>query len=137
MKKNIFLVVIIISILTLQAQTRKNKSGNLPLLNTKWVLEEIAEIPVLHNSDTAFIVFYENYKFSGNFGCNSFFGEFSFTKKRIKLDYIGATKKLCSDMSVEARFFKAIKSDITHYYIEKNNLYLLHKLKIVCKFKGL
>jgi len=136
MKKSIFLIVIIFFLITLQAQKKNSKSENLPLHNTQWVLHELFETRIYQYSDTAFIVFYDNYKFYGNFGCNVFFGEYSFTKKRIKLDYIGATKKICTDMRIEERFFKAIKSDITHYYIEENTLYLLHKLKVVCKFKG-
>ena len=135
-KRIIFLTVIILSLFALQAKPRKKNAENLPLLNTKWVLEEIFETPVSHNSDTAFMVFYESYKFSGNLGCNIFFGEFSFGKKRINLDYLGAAKNLCENMELEKRFFQTIKYDITHYYIEKNNLYLLHKLKVVCKFQG-
>jgi len=136
-RKSIFLIVIVLFVFSLQAKPRKKMAENLPLHNTKWVLEEIFDIPVYHHTDTAYIVFYENYKFSGNFGCNIFFGDYSFGKKRIRLDYLGATKQLCSDMFTEERFFKAIKYDITHYYIEKNNLYLLYQLKVVCKFKGI
>jgi len=136
MKKIIFLTVIILSLLTLQAKPKKKIADNLPLLNTKWVLKEVFETQIIHNLDTAFIIFYDNYKFSGNFGCNFFFGEFNFRKKRIKLDYLGATKKLCANMEIEEQFFKAIKYDITHYYMDKNYLYLIHKLKVICKFKG-
>jgi len=136
-KKIIFLTVIILSLLTLQAKPRKKTSENLPLHNTKWVLKEILDSHVFHNQDTAFIVFYDNYKFSGNFGCNIFFGDYSFGKKRITLDYLGSTKKLCADMYLEEEFFKAVKYDITHYYIEKDKLYLLYKLKVVCTFQGI
>ena len=136
-KKLIFLTVIILTLITLQAKPRKKVSNNLPLLNTKWILEEIDDACILCDTDTAYIIFYDNYKFSGDFTCNIFFGEFSYGKKRIKLDYVGATKKLCSDMYVEKCFFKALKNDITHYYIEKNNLYLLYKQKVVCRFRGI
>jgi heat shock protein HslJ len=134
-KRIIFLSLIILSLFSLQAKPKKKVSGNAPLHNRKWVLEEVFETPVVHSPDTAFIIFYDNYKFSGSFGCNTFFGEYGYGKKRMNLDYLGATKKLCSDMDLEEQFFKAIKYDITHYYIEKNNLYLLYKLKIVCKFR--
>jgi len=135
-KKFFFLTIIILSVLALFAKQRKKNIENIPLLNTKWVLEEIFEIPVFHNLDTAFIIFYENYKFSGNFGCNIFFGEFNFGKKRMKVDYQGATKKLCMDMDLEQQFAKAMRSDITHYYIDKKNLYLLSKEIVICKFGG-
>jgi len=132
----IFLTVIFLSLLVLQAKPRKKNIENLPLLNTIWMLEEIFDAPVSEKTETAYIVFHENYRFTGDFGCNIFFGEFGFGKKRISLDYLGATKNLCADMEIEKQYFKALKYEITHYYIEKNNLYLLHKLKVVCKFKG-
>ncbi|MCL1850534.1 MAG: META domain-containing protein [Bacteroidetes bacterium] len=135
-KKSIFLTVIILSLLTLQAKPRKKTSENLPLHNTKWVLKEVFETPVFRNPDTAFIVFYDNFTFSGNLGCNTFFGEYSYRKKRMKLDYLGATKKLCTNMNVEEQFLKAIKYDITHYIIEKNKLYLLNNLVVICKFES-
>ena len=138
MKKNVLiLIVIFLSLLTLQAKPKKKNAENLPLLDTKWTLEEIFELPVSHIPDTAFIIFHNDYKLSGNFGCNNFFGTYSFGKKRIRLDYFGSTKKMCFNMDLENQFFKALKSDITHYYIEKDNLYLLEKLKVVCKFKGI
>ena len=135
-RKTIFLIFIGLSLLTLQAKSRKKTIENLPLHHTKWVLIEVFDSYVDHSPDTAFIIFYDNYKFYGNLGCNIFFGEYSFSKKRIKLDYSGSTKKLCADMYVEEKFFKAIKNDITHYYIEKNTLYLLNKLKVICIFEG-
>lgn len=134
--KLLFITISILSMITIQAKPRKRVSDNFQLLNTKWVLEKIGDSYIFfYDTDTAYIVFYDNYKFSGNFGCNIFFGEFSYGKKRIKLDYIGATKKLCSDMNIEERFYKALKNDITHFYIDKNHLYLLHKLNVICKFQ--
>jgi len=135
-KKIIFFNIIILQIFILYAKKDKKNTDNLPLLNTKWVLTEIAEISVIHSSDTAFIVFNENHKFSGNFGCNLFFGEFTFGKKRIKIDYLGSQKAYCTNI-VEEQFSKVIKNDISHYYIEKNKLVLLYKNQIICKFEGI
>jgi len=137
MKKSIFFSVFILSILVLYAGKRKNNADNLPLLHTKWILTEVFDNVVLHNPDTAYIIFSDTYKFSGNLGCNLFFGEFSFSKKMIKMDYVGATKKLCFNMEVEDQFMKAIRNDNFHYYIEKNTLYLLDKKNTVCKFEGI
>ncbi|MCL2246961.1 MAG: META domain-containing protein [Lentimicrobiaceae bacterium] len=137
MKKTVlFFAVIFLSLLTLQAKPKKKNTDQLTLLNTKWILEDIFETPILHTPDTAFIIFYSDYKISGNLGCNNFFGTFSFGKKTMKLDYYGSTKKLCFNMETEAQFSKAIKNDITHYSIEKDHLYLLNKSKVICKFKG-
>jgi heat shock protein HslJ len=120
----------------MQANKRKKSIENLPLLNTKWVLTELFETHVSSSTDTAFITFYDNYKFSGHFSCNLFFGEFSHGKKRIKLDYFGATKMYCKDMALEEEFTKAIKMGKFMYYIEKNTLFIHNKNSIVCKFEG-
>ena len=136
-KKIFFTVLLILSFIILYAKPKKKPTDNLPLTNTKWILEKVGDNSVFFSSDTAYIVFYENYKFSGNFGCNIFYGEFGFGKKRINLDYFGSTKKMCANMDVEKLFFKTLKTDITHYYIEKNALYLLYKLQVVCKFTGI
>jgi heat shock protein HslJ len=119
----------------LYAKDKKNVD-KLPLLNTKWVLKEILEIPVFQTSDTAFIIFEENFRVLGNFGCNLFFGEFNFWKRRIKIDFKGATKKYCADMQLEEQFSKVIRNEITHYYINNNELFLLYQNKVVCRFEG-
>jgi len=137
MKKFFFLSIIIASVFTLFSNQRKKNTENLPLLNTKWILEEIYETPITQGLDTAFITFSDNYKFSGNFGCNLFFGNFNFGKKRIKIDFLGSTRRLCTNMSLEDQFSKALRDDITHYRIEKNNLFLHNKNKVVLKFEGM
>ena len=137
-KKILFFTIIFLQIFVLFAKKDKKNADNLPLLNTKWILTEISETPIVQGRDTAFIVFNENYKFSGNFGCNLFFGDFSFGKKRIRINYAGSTKKYCfNNMTLEEQFSKALKNEITHYYIEKNNLILLQKNQIMCKFEGI
>jgi len=135
-KKSIIFCILISSVFLVQAGKRKKNTENMPLLNTKWILEEIMEIPVVHGLDTAFIVFDDHYKFSGNLGCNLFFGTFSFSKKRIKIDYLGATKKYCADMTLEEQFVKVLRSDIAHYYVDNNKLYLLYQKKAIAKFEG-
>ena len=134
-QKILFITIFFLSLFTLQATPNKKKIERFPLLQTKWILDDINNTNIFFDSDTAFIVFFENYTFSGNFGCNTFYGNFTHGKKRIKLDYLGSSKKLCTNMKVEELFFKAIKSDISHYYIDKNKLYLLYKLNVVCKFR--
>ena len=136
MKRIFLLTVIIFSVFVLYANKKKKNLDNLPLIHTKWVLVELFETPVVHTSDTAFIVFYDNYKCSGNLGCNLFFGAFSYGKKRIKLDYFGATKGYCSDMTLEELFLKAIKLDKFFYVIEKDTLCLLQKNSVIVKFNG-
>jgi heat shock protein HslJ len=136
MKKIILLSICILSVFILHAEKKKKYADNLPLLNTKWILTEIYETKIVSQSDTAYIIFSDSYKFSGNLGCNLFFGEFNYGKKKNKMDYFGATKKMCADMEVEENFVKAIRNDILHYYIEKNKLYWLYKNKPISVFEG-
>jgi heat shock protein HslJ len=135
-KKILIFTIIISSVLVLYAGKRKKNTDNFPLIHTQWILKELFETPIVQGHDTAFIIFYDTYKFSGNFGCNLFFGEFTYGKKRIKIDYCGATKKFCSDMRLEEQFAKALKNEITHYQIENNKLYFLYQNKVICKFEG-
>ena len=93
-------------------------------------------MPIIPDADTAFITFNDDYKISGNLGCNLFFGNFTFGKKRMRIDFLGSTRRLCINMDVEDRFSKALRDDITNYYIENNKLYLRNKDKVVCKFEG-
>ena len=136
MRKITLLCICILSILILKAGNRKKNADNLPLLNTKWKLTEIYGNEVVPLYDTAHIIFSDTYKLSGNLGCNLFFGEFNYGKKKIKMDYFGSTKKLCMNMEVEENFIKAIKNDVVNYYIEKNKLFFLFKNKTICVFEG-
>jgi heat shock protein HslJ len=135
-KKIIIFTIIFSTVFVLHAGKRKKNTEDLSLINTKWILEELFEAKINQGLDTAFVVFYDTYRFSGNFGCNLFFGEFTYGKKRIKIDYFGATKRYCIDMSLEEHFAHALKNDITHYQIDNNKLYLLYQNKVICKFEG-
>jgi len=136
MKKIVLVSIFVVSVLVLFANQRKKNVEISPLLNTKWILKEVYEMPVIQASDTAFITFNDDYKISGNLGCNLFFGNFTFGKKRMRIDFLGSTRRLCINMDVEDRFSKALRDDITNYYIENNKLYLRNKDKVVCKFEG-
>ena len=134
-KRSVFLFILMLLFFVSFAKNRKKNADNLPLTNTKWVLKEVFNQYIYHDPDTAYIVFSDNYTFTGNLGCNIFFGNFNNSKKRFKFDYTGATKKLCQNMEVEKLFIKAIKSDITHYYIEKNKLFFVSKKKVIFTFE--
>ena len=136
MKKIVLVSIFVVSVLVLFANQRKKNVEISPLLNTKWILKELYEMPVIQAADTAFIIFHDTYKISGNLGCNLFFGNFTFGKKRMRIDFLGSTRRLCINMDVEDRFSKALRDDITNYYIENNKLYLRNKDKVVCKFEG-
>jgi len=134
-KRFVFLFILILLFFVSFAKSRKKNADNLPLTNTKWILKEVFNQYIYHDPDTAYIVFSDNYTFTGNLGCNIFFGNYNNSKKRFKFDYVGATKKLCQNMEVEKQFIKALKSDISHYYIEKNKLFFVSKNKVIFTFE--
>jgi heat shock protein HslJ len=136
MKNILLLSIIIFSVFSLHAVKQKKDAGKLTLLNTKWALEVIYNSRVIPNQDTAFIIFYENYQMSGNLGCNIFFGNFNYGKKMLKLDFEGSTKKLCSNMFTEKEFVKMLRDEVSSYYIEKDQLFIRNKNKVVAVFKG-
>jgi heat shock protein HslJ len=137
MKKIVILSIIILSVFVLHAGKHKKSTDNLPLLHTKWILVEIYETPVIHNTDTAFIIFNDNYKISGNLGCNLFFGNFNYGKKRLTFDYLGSTRRLCIDMETETLFTRMLRDAVSNYQIEKNRLYIRNKTKVIAIFEGI
>ena len=105
-----------------------------PLVQTNWMLthingESIGAAPV-----EASIAFNEEGGVSGTLGCNTFFGTYYVKKDKMSIDYTGATKKLCSEMSVEKKYIAALKSDITHYTIHDSELTIYTKNQEVLRF---
>ncbi len=103
-----------------------NNSG---LSGVKWKLTEINGIRITESNPgypEVFIIFSdENNSFSGNSGCNSFFGKFGITNDDwITLSGIGATKKACPDMSVEDVFLKTLSS-VNRFSLEGEKLTLM------------
>jgi heat shock protein HslJ len=137
MKKFVILSILIFSVFALHAGKRKKNAENLPLLHTKWILTEIYETPVIHSMDTAFIIFTDDYKISGNLGCNLFFGNFNYGKKRLTFDFLGSTRKLCMDMETETLFTRMLRDAVSNYQIEKNRLYIRNKSKVIAIFEGI
>lgn len=82
----------------------KNISGD-------WKIDNVLGTEVNATEETPFISFQtEETRFYGTTGCNSFFGEFKTSDKKedITLTNVGATKKLCEDMTVEDAIFSAL-----------------------------
>lgn len=118
--------------------TKKVKEANLhkPLTSTYWELYAISGNIMEDNSPkTAYIVFDTNGTYHGNFGCNRFFGNyFQNGKKKITMEYAGATKMLCPDMQTEKLFYGALKREIKQFKIEGKMLILSTKNEEVIRF---
>lgn len=119
--------------------SRKNvKSGNLPLTETQWMLEAIEGEDI--GTDFAlrpFMKFDSTFHITGSLGCNSMFGTYWVNKKhKMTVKYEGSTKRLCQQMSVERKFSKALRHDITRYEIKGDLLILFAENEEVLRFKG-
>ena len=135
MKKVLYLLlVVLISTGFVFCKKKKTELDAKPLVNTYWELAEIENVPIQKSPKTPYLLFTPDSKFNGNLGCNLCFGEYFAGKKKISLDYMGATKRYCSDMNVENQFTSAMKKEITHFSIDHDTLRLLNKKVEILRF---
>lgn len=141
MKKTVYCLMAIALILICSCckTSKKNvKTEKYPLIGTQWMLvalegEEFAKEFALH----PFIVFDTAGSFQGNLGCNSFFGSYEVSKKqKMRIEFQGATKRLCSKMEVERRFISVLKRDVTRYEKHGDELILFSADEELMRFKG-
>ena len=141
MRKIVYCLMAIVLVLTCSCckTSKKNvKTERYPLIGTQWMLvalegEEFSKEFALH----PFIVFDTAGAFQGNLGCNSFFGSYEVTKKqKMRFDFQGATKRLCSKMEVERRFLAILKRDITRYEKHDDELIIFSENEELMRFKG-
>ncbi len=119
--------------------TKKSVGGEkFDLVGTQWNLIAIDGMEISHDfALRPFITFDTTGGVQGNLGCNTFFGEYSVTKKhKMTLSYQGATKRLCQQMEVERLFLKALKRDVTRYEIKGDELILYVDNEEVMRFTG-
>lgn len=109
-------------------------SENKPLVNTYWVLKSVKGEDIPKCIITPNIVFKSDGRYTGNLGCNSFFGTYNCGKKRIKMEFEGATKRLCDNMKVEKLFLLHLHSEFTQYEIIGDTLILKDKNGEVLRF---
>lgn len=107
---------------------------NKPLIGTNWVLKTIEGKNIPETETKVNIVFNDVGQFNGSTGCNRFFGNFTFSKKSIKIDPTGATKKMCSNMDLEKLFFQTLNKDMNRYLINKDTLLLLSNKNELFRF---
>ena len=128
MKHNLlFLSIIVLAfgITSCQSSKKSAETGHAPLIGTQWTITAIQGQAVPEDVDEKpYIVFDTNGNYHGSLSCNSFFGEYTVKKSKIKLSYAGATKKLCRDMTTEDALLKALKAEIDSYEFKNDVLYL-------------
>lgn len=137
MKKILFLVVLFCGSLFLSAQNsgKKNAAG-IPLKETVWLLESIEGKQIAGTeANKPYIIFDQAGQYYGNFSCNTFFGQYSVRKAKMKLKYSGATKRLCDFMETETSFLHALKKNISNYAINGEVLTLYSGTTPIMVFK--
>jgi heat shock protein HslJ len=134
----LMLVVCLIAGIT-SCVTSKKKAAmaqNMPLTETKWVLTHVKGESIPKSFITPYIVFGKDGVYTGNLGCNTFFGNYTYRKDRIKMEYEGATKRLCQKMKVEKLFMQGLHADFKKYEIRKDTLFLKDANGEVLRFIG-
>ena len=141
MRKVVYCLTALILILSCSCckTSKKNmKTEKFPLVGTQWMLvamegEEFNKDYALH----PFIVFDTAGGFQGNLGCNTFFGSYEVSKKqKMRFEFQGATKRLCSKMEVERRFISVLKRDVTRYELKDDELTIFSENEELMRFKG-
>ena len=131
-------IILILSCSCCKTSKKNMKTDKYPLVGTQWMLvalegEEFSKEFALH----PFIVFDTAGSFQGNLGCNSFFGSYEVTKKqKMRFEFQGATKRLCSKMEVERRFLSILKRDVSRYEKHDDELILFSENEELMRFKG-
>lgn len=140
MKKTVFILISISLVAFSCCKSAKSaKNGrNMPLVGTQWNLTHIESEDIMNDfALRPFLIFDSTGAIRGNLGCNTFFGEYQLLRKnKVRIEYKGATKRLCQKMDVEKKFINALKSDITSYETDGNVLILFSDKKEVMRFTG-
>jgi len=124
----------IISCMT--AKKKAAMSQNKPLTETYWILTHVKGESIPKCQITPYIVFGTDGRYSGNLSCNVYSGTYTSHKDKIKMEYEGATKKLCQNMKVEKMFMQQLHAEFKHYEIKKDTLYLMDAQGEVLRFKA-
>lgn len=128
--------LLVLSICITSCMTAKKKNAqaqNKPLVETYWMLTHVKGEPI-PKSVTPTIVFGTDGRYSGNLGCNEYYGTYQCRKDKIKMSYGAATKRLCEHIKIEKLFMQNLHSDFTRYEIKNETLYLMDANGEVLRF---
>ncbi|MDD3644660.1 MAG: META domain-containing protein [Bacteroidales bacterium] len=128
------ILILLLVIVGCKTMVSRDSVENKPLIGTNWVLNAIEGKQIPEAEEKATILFNDVGQFNGSTGCNRFFGNFTFSKKSIKIDPTGATKKMCSNMDLEKIFFQTLNKDINRYVINKDTLLILSRKNELFRF---
>ena len=110
------------------------------LLDKYWRLVELngksVEKSELDRQEAHIILKKEENRITGNAGCNSFFGAYTWTAQGVTFSGMGATRMACPNMEIEDQLLKGL-NEIDSYSISQDHkiLSFLQGTKIVAKFE--
>jgi len=135
--KIITMLVLAVTACGCQSGKKVADADNSPFYETKWNLTAIEGVYIDSTSymTQPYIVFFNDGTFTGNLGCNTFFGSYFQKKQKIELTFNGATKKLCPKMEMEREMMKALKKELSEYTISEKTLILYQNKDEIIRFE--
>lgn len=116
---------LIIPLLLVFAMSCENNSNpKEQISNNDWEVVSISNSNELSTTPWIRFDLTEN-KVNGNAGCNDFFGTVDLTDSSITFGTLGATKKMCPDMTAEDALFDAL-NNVASYKLEDNKLFFVN-----------
>lgn len=106
-----------------------------PLTSTQWQLGAFYEGNVAASGKVTLTLNSANKQISGFGGCNHFFGQFQRAQDSLNFYQMGATRKLCKDMSEEDLFFKFMMRT-NRFVIDGNRLTLFRGQRPMMQFSA-
>lgn len=105
-------------------QGKSETVGHSAFQNTQWHLQSISQNGVSTAVSTDITLLFKKNKFSGNGGCNSYFGRYAMRDNRLAIRDIGATEMYCEKTSkLEMEYLDALKN-AKSYSFENGHLVL-------------
>lgn len=109
----------------------KKVVGDVKNLYGKWFIEEAMTKSTMDAETRPFITFGKDGRMNGNASVNSFFGDYSFDGKTLKLDNVGMTRMMGRSMDVERSVSDALDKSVTIKVDGKNAQVLDKKGNVV------
>lgn len=109
----------------------KKVVGDAKNLYGKWFIEEAMAKSTMDAEKRPFINFDKDGRMNGNASVNTFFGDYSFDGKTLKLDNVGMTRMMGRSMDVERSVSDALDKSVTIKIDGKNAKVLDKKGNVV------
>lgn len=117
------------------AKKKAELAQNKPLVDTYWLLISVKGEAVPTGGIQPTMTFSTDGHYYGNLGCNTYSGNYyKRGKNGIKMEYAGATKRLCQSMKTEKLFLAGLHNDFRYYEIQKDTLILKDKQGEILRF---